>query len=387
MKTRLKFFMLVLPVIVLLSSLSGCASNSVKPQQSFDKLRPIDVVPLATTSPNLVIQLNNVADSKKAAAKRIKLFINDKEILPNAETYRSPESLVYRLQLAAGVYKIKAVYHAKTFWRDKEHIITTQDGRVRVYPNHQTVLNLTFDKKTNGDLKQKKNYFAEQVEALSTPVFQTPVATPLPATTVLPEKIETAQVESRSDVQIFPIAVLNEESRRVLPAPEPGRRIEFPDPMKSITSPRPERRLPGEAAPSPPSVVATPQPDPIDQTPKPAQPIPAPIQPVPEPVRVQPQPELERPLPVPDRAGSVLRSPEKRDKIALQINTVPIHCDIIVDDKMVGQSPLTVYVDRFSSHVIQISHAGYEDKTRLLEHHIFGNETTYIFLEKLEPKK
>jgi len=244
MKTRLKFFMLVLPVMALLSSLSGCASNSVKPQQSFDKLRPIDVVPLATTSPNLVIQLNNVADTKKAAEKRIKLFINNKEILPNAETYRSPESLIYRLQLATGVYKIKAVYHVKSFWRDKDYNLTTKDGRVRVYPNQQTVLNLTFDKKTNGDLKQKKNYFAEQVEALFTPVFQTPVATLPPTTTVRPEKIEAAPVESRSESQIFSIAVVNEESRHVLPAPEPGRRIEFPDPLKSITSPRPERRLP-----------------------------------------------------------------------------------------------------------------------------------------------
>ena len=98
---------------------------------------------------------------------------------------------------------------------------------------------------------------------------------------------------------------------------------------------------------------------------------------MPEPVRVQPPPELERPQPVPDRAG----------KIALQINTVPIHCDVIVDDKMVGQSPLTVYIDRFSNHVIQISQPGYEDKTKLLDYHVFGNETTYIFLEKLEPKK
>jgi len=95
-------------------------------------------------------------------------------------------------------------------------------------------------------------------------------------------------------------------------------------------------------------------------------------------------PTQQEPHPTPER----LHHPrETAGKIALQINTVPIHCNVIVDDKMVGQSPLTVYIDRFSNHVIQISAAGYEEKTKLLDYHIFGTETIYLFLEKLDLKK
>jgi len=345
---------------IFIAGLSDCASSRVKPQQSYDKLRPIDIVPLTTSAPNLVIQLNHVADTPKHTPKNVKLFVNDKEILPEADTRLAEGNLIYQLQLADGVYKIKAVYRFKSFWKDKEHNITTKDGKVRIYPNQRTRLVIDLDRKPNGDLKKQKNYFTEMVEALSTPVVS-----PL----LMPERTETSQVESRSESQIFPITLVNEESRRALPMPESGRRIEFPDPLKSITSPRPERRLPGEASPQSP-VTSLPQPVSLDRAPQP-------IQPEPTPAPAQTAPAIDDRPSTPDRAG----------KIALQINTVPIHCDIIVDDKMVGQSPLTVYIDRFTNHVIQISHAGYEEKTKLLDYHVFGTETTYIFLEKLELKK
>jgi hypothetical protein len=78
---------------------------------------------------------------------------------------------------------------------------------------------------------------------------------------------------------------------------------------------------------------------------------------------------------------------EQTGKIALQINTMPIHCNVIVDDKMVGQSPLTVYVDRRSSHVVQIFREGYEEKIKVLDRQFFGNDATYLLIEKLEPKR
>jgi len=149
--------------------------------------------------------------------------------------------------------------------------------------------------------------------------------------------------------------------QRIFTMPPAGR-IEFPDPLKSITSPRPERRLPGEFSPQPP-ITSSPEPISLDRVPPPIQP--------------EPAPEIDKQQTMPDRTG----------KIALQINTVPTHCAVIVDDKMVGQSPLTVYVDRFSDHVVQISRDGYAERIRLLDHHFFGNESTHILLEKLELKK
>ena len=139
---------------------------------------------------------------------------------------------------------------------------------------------------------------------------------------------------------------------RIMPRPLPGNRIEFPDPLRSITARRPERRLPGEyhETPAAPQLLA-----PVRQ---------------PEAIRTDAAPQ-------PVRSG----------QIALQINTVPLHCDVIVDDRYVGQSPLTVYVDRSRNHVVQISRAGYEEKMKLLDAHFFENETKYILLERLELKK
>jgi hypothetical protein len=140
--------------------------------------------------------------------------------------------------------------------------------------------------------------------------------------------------------------------QRAFVMPPPGSRIEFPDPLKSITSPRPERRLPGERIksnlpePSPTTVIRT-----------------------------------------PEEANTTQPAPNRTDQIALQINTIPLHCNIIVDDKMVGQSPLTVYVDRRSSHVVQIFRDGYEEKIKVLDRQFFGNEAIYLLTEKLEPKR
>lgn len=132
-------------------------------------------------------------------------------------------------------------------------------------------------------------------------------------------------------------------------------RIEFPDPVKSITSPRPDRLMPGESKPAAPANSTA----------------------------------LAREAEVSFAQTATEPSPpqrENKNQIALQINTMPIHATVIVDDKVVGQSPLTIYVDRFTSHVVQILREGYEEKTKFIDHHFFGDEMKYIVLEKLEPK-
>ncbi|GEM_PF-4042652 len=141
--------------------------------------------------------------------------------------------------------------------------------------------------------------------------------------------------------------------RRFGAMPPPGSRIEFPDPLKSITSRWPERRLPGERTkenlPTLPSII-------VNRIPS---------------------------------APNTASTPEQNraEKIALQINTVPLHCDVIVDDKYVGQSPLRVYVDRRSSHIVQIFRNGYEEKTKVLDWKLFGTDAIYLLIEKLEPKR
>lgn len=104
---------------------------------------------------------------------------------------------------------------------------------------------------------------------------------------------------------------------------------------------------------------------------------------------------IEPPLAAPARpsfpaAGSSepnTTAPGRGNTIALQINTEPIHCDVIVNDQYAGQSPLTVHIDRSRSHVIQVSKTGYADKLKLIEHREFGGKKIYFLIEKLEASK
>jgi len=109
---------------------------------------------------------------------------------------------------------------------------------------------------------------------------------------------------------------------------------------------------------------------------------------------VAPERQPETPAAAPASRVLISKTPEttllppgRGHTIALQINTIPLHCEVIVDDKYVGQSPLRVHVDRFSNHVIQISRAGYVEKMKWLDHHAFGQDADYILAEKLERKK
>lgn len=82
----------------------------------------------------------------------------------------------------------------------------------------------------------------------------------------------------------------------------------------------------------------------------------------------------ESDFPLDDGSGQVL----------LQINTVPEHAQIIIDDKVVGQSPLRTPVSRTSGHVLQVSSPGYRTKTIYLDQTKFGNKEIYHVIAELE---
>ncbi|MBN1480553.1 PEGA domain-containing protein [candidate division KSB1 bacterium] len=70
--------------------------------------------------------------------------------------------------------------------------------------------------------------------------------------------------------------------------------------------------------------------------------------------------------------------------IDLQINTVPEHAQIIIDDKVVGQSPLRYKVTRNEDHIIQISAPGYRTKTKFIDHAKMGSQNIYHVIQELE---
>ncbi|MDZ7374328.1 MAG: PEGA domain-containing protein [candidate division KSB1 bacterium] len=70
--------------------------------------------------------------------------------------------------------------------------------------------------------------------------------------------------------------------------------------------------------------------------------------------------------------------------VLVQINTDPEHCDVIVDDQAVGQSPLQIWIDSSTSHVIQISRPGYRTTIRYLDASRLAGEEKMVLIERLE---
>jgi len=72
-------------------------------------------------------------------------------------------------------------------------------------------------------------------------------------------------------------------------------------------------------------------------------------------------------------------------KIQLQINTDPVYCDVIIDDQMVGQTPISVWVDNSTSHVVQIKKDNYRTVMRLYDVEDLRTRDKLILIERLEP--
>jgi len=78
---------------------------------------------------------------------------------------------------------------------------------------------------------------------------------------------------------------------------------------------------------------------------------------------------------------------KKSQKVRLQINTAPDNCDVTIDDEMVGQSPLSIWVDRNSSHVVQIKHPDYKTLLRFVDQEKLKSRDHLILIERLERKE
>ena len=146
---------------------AGCSSRTVQPQQYYDKLKPISAAPQTSSTPTLIVQINNVRDAGKNRKSAATLFINNQEITPSNAQDSNARDYTYELGLAGGIYKIEARYRTPSFWKDKEFQITTHDGKVRIYPDYVTRLAITLDKKADGSLQREKNFFSEIPQSLS----------------------------------------------------------------------------------------------------------------------------------------------------------------------------------------------------------------------------
>jgi len=71
-------------------------------------------------------------------------------------------------------------------------------------------------------------------------------------------------------------------------------------------------------------------------------------------------------------------------QILMQINTTPEHAKIIIDDTVVGESPLKYAVDRNTDHVIQASAPGYVTRTKFFNKDEFTDKKSIYVILNLE---
>ncbi len=277
--------------------------------------------------PSLIVQVNNVRDQRNSKGE-IALYLNGRRIPPQRTAERRPRNEVFELSLAEGVYQVKAVFRAKSFWKEKEFELETHDGQVRIYPGHVTLLTITLEKNSDGSLVRKKNFFTESAQPLAREAASVPAAAPAASrqheVATVPLPAQPAAVRENTPAQEPAPAVV------VVPAPAAG---EIPQPQAA------------------PASAAT------------------------------PAPALPKPLPP---AEPPLAAPPAEGKIALQINTIPSNADVIVDDRYLGQSPLITHVTRGQNHVIQISKPGHRDLIKMIDAQQLSTEKIFFLIERLE---
>ncbi len=281
----------------------------------------------AVENTGLVVQIDNVTDDQSSRRSSVELYVDGKKISPSIARKPGRRDYVFEIPLAPGIYKVKAVYRVKSFWKEKSFDLMTHDGHVRVYPEHRTFLTITLDKNSDGSLRDRKNYFTELTRP-SAPA----VARESKHNLSGDETVSTPPTSSTPEITQPPPAAERVPATATAP----------------VVTTAPTASVPAMPRESSPAVVSQP---------------------------AAPSPETTQPIP--PRAG----------RIALQINTSPSSADVIVDDRYLGQSPVTTYIDRSRSHVVQISKTGYMEIMKIIDPRALGEENAYLMIEKLEAQK
>lgn len=76
---------------------------------------------------------------------------------------------------------------------------------------------------------------------------------------------------------------------------------------------------------------------------------------------------------------------DNTNKIKIQVNADPQNSLVILDDLVAGNAPISLWVDRNTSHVIQVSHTGYQSIFRYLDEEKLQGEEKLILIEQLTP--
>ena len=156
---------LALPIFVIMMLIMiGCSgTRRIKQIDSFLAIKPAAPLPEFVAKkqpPNLIIEIDNVADERRSYKNYVELFINNKFlILPKGEITNVKDRYSYHLALQPGIYNIKAIYYASTGWQEKGFKIIPRDEKVMVFPDKRAILKVSIEKDAWGAPLDKTSYF------------------------------------------------------------------------------------------------------------------------------------------------------------------------------------------------------------------------------------
>ena len=145
---------------------SFSCSGSLESIDAFELLTPVEDLPEPTLEHNVVVNLNNVADTGTSYKNWAELYINGQKIDMNQEQKGYKQDYHYHLILRPGVYEVKAKYVARIGDDSRTYTLSTSDEKFRVYPEQRTVLEITLDKKLNGELRSESGILVEKRKPL-----------------------------------------------------------------------------------------------------------------------------------------------------------------------------------------------------------------------------
>ena len=178
--------------------LSACGSNRLTTQKASQVLKPLSPLPEREQSMmpvNLHIKIDNVADAGSSYRNFVTLYINGKEIAPDAPEHNLQSTYEYSLRLQPGIYEVKAEYHVVGFWKEHVYAIVT-DEPVKVLPNQRTELFIRLQKDASGFPTQKKNFFSLRYVPLNGSISPTAGSLPRRQEQVIASKAPIRQSES-----------------------------------------------------------------------------------------------------------------------------------------------------------------------------------------------
>ncbi len=167
MNAKLIKYVSLLGIIII--TIFGCSGHpKINMDESYQKIKPFAPLPQYVQKeqkPNLIVKIDNVADTKNSYKNYVELYVNNFHIKTD-DLSNIKRKYNYQLTLQPGIYKVRAKYYASTGWKIKTFDIETRED-VMIFPNKVAKLYISLKKNSWGGLTEGVAYFDVSYKALN----------------------------------------------------------------------------------------------------------------------------------------------------------------------------------------------------------------------------